>query len=165
MAKRTRRSTLADNRRARRQFTLGDRFEAGIVLTGAEVKSCRNGAVQLRDAYAAIRDGEVWLHNAHISAYTHATVGNAEPVRARKLLLHRREINRLAGKVRQKGLTLIPTRLYTRNGRIKCEIALAKGRQAKDKRDEKRKAIQMEETRDALRSRRRGKWAYSARSR
>ena len=157
MAKRAR-NTLADNRRARRTYTFGDRYEAGMVLTGAEVKSCRNGKIQLSDAYAAIKDGEVWLHNVHISPYTHATVGNAEPVRPRKLLLHRREINRLAGKVRQKGLTLIPTRVYTKNGRIKCEIALAKGRQLYDKRAAKRKAIEKDEARDAVARRRSRRW-------
>lgn len=150
--------TLADNRRARRLYALGNRFEAGLVLTGAEVKSCRNGKVQLSDAYASIRDGEAWLHNAHISQYSFATVGNADPVRTRKLLLHRREINRLQGKIRQKGFTLIPTRVYTRNGRIKCEIALAKGKQIYDKRDEKRKAIEKDEAREALLRRRARQW-------
>ena len=146
-------NTFADNRRARRLYDLQERFEAGMVLTGAEVKSCRQGKVQLSDAYAAIRDGEIWLRNAHISPYTHATVGNEDPVRARKLLMHRRQIDRLDGKVRQKGLTLIPTRVYAKNGRIKCEIALAKGRQLHDKRDAKRKAIEKEEARQALQRR------------
>lgn len=147
-------STLADNRRARRHYLLGDRFEAGIVLTGPEVKSCRNGRIHLNDAYAAINRGEVWLHNARISPYTHATLGNDDPVRPRKLLLHRRQIDRLEGKVRQKGLTLIPTRVYTSNRRIKCEIALARGKQSFDKRAEKRKAIEKEEAREALLGRR-----------
>ena len=151
-------NTLADNRRARRLYTLGDRYEAGMVLTGAEVKSCRNGKIQLSDSYAAVRDGEVWLHNVHISPYTYATVGNSDPVRPRKLLLHRREIRRLEGKVRQKGLTLIPTRVYTKNGRIKCEIALAKGRQLYDKRAEKRKAIEKDEAREAVARRRSRQW-------
>ena len=145
---------LADNRRARRLYALRDRFEAGIVLTGAEVKSCRNGKIQLSDAYAAIKDGEIWLFNAHISPYTHASIGNTEPVRPRKLLMHRREIDRLEGKIRQKGMTLIPTRVYTSNGRIKCEIALAKGRQLYDKRDAKRKAIEKDEARHAMLRRR-----------
>lgn len=146
-------NTFADNRRARRLYDLHERFEAGIVLTGAEVKSCRNGKVQLSDAYAAIKNGEIWLRNAHISPYTHATVGNEDPVRPRKLLMHRRQIDRLDGKVRQKGLTLIPTRVYAKNGRIKCEVALAKGRQLHDKRDAKRKAIEKEEARQALQRR------------
>ena len=146
--------TFADNRRGRRLYTLKDRFEAGIVLTGAEVKSCRNGKIQLSDAYAAIKGGEIWLLNAHISPYTHASIGNTEPVRARKLLMHRREIDRLEGKIRQKGMTLIPTRVYASNGRIKCEIALAKGRQLYDKRDAKRKAIEKDEARQAMLRRR-----------
>ncbi len=131
-------------------FELLERFEAGMVLTGAEVKSCRNGKIQLSDAYAAVKNGELWLHNAHISAYTHATVGNEEPVRPRKLLMHRREIDRIEGKIRQKGLTLVPTRIYPSNGRIKCEIALARGKQAHDKRAEKRKAIEESEAREAV---------------
>ncbi|MDE0106742.1 MAG: SsrA-binding protein SmpB [Bryobacterales bacterium] len=152
--KRSGSSVFAENRRARRMFTLQETVESGMVLTGAEVKSCRAGKIQLADAYATIRNGEIWLHNAHISAYTHATVGNAEPVRMRKLLLHRREIDRLAAKVQQKGLTLIPTKVYASNGRIKCEIALAKGKQLYDKRDEKRKAIEKDEAREAVRNRR-----------
>lgn len=147
-------NVFADNRRARRLFTIQETVESGMVLTGAEVKSCRAGRIQLSDAYATIRNGEIWLHNAHISAYTHATVGNAEPVRMRKLLLHRREIDRLATKVQQKGLTLIPTKVYASNGRIKCEIALAKGKQLYDKRDEKRKAIEKDEAIEAVRNRR-----------
>ena len=155
MPKRPGSNVFAENRRARRLFTLQETVESGMVLTGAEVKSCRAGKIQLADAYATIRNGEIWLHNAHISAYTHATVGNAEPVRMRKLLLHRREIDRLAAKVQQKGLTLIPTKVYASNGRIKCEIALAKGKQLYDKRDEKRKAIEKDEAREAVRNRRR----------
>lgn len=141
---------FAENRRARRQYELLDRYEAGMVLTGAEVKSCRNGKVQLSDAYAVVKNDEVWLQNLHISAYVHARIGNEEPVRPRKLLLHRKEIDKLAGKVRQKGLTLIPTRVYAKNGRIKCEIALAKGKQSHDKRDAKRKAVEEAEAREAV---------------
>ena len=155
MARKQRGGILADNRRARRLYTLLERFEAGMVLTGAEVKSCRNGRIQLSDAYATVKGGELWLHNAHISPYTHATIGNAEPVRPRKLLMHRREIDRIEGKTRTKGLTLVPTRVYTSNGRIKCEIALARGKQLHDKRDSKRKAIEEAEAREAVASRRR----------
>ncbi len=154
MAKRKGSSDFADNRRARRIFEILERFEAGIVLSGAEVKSCRNGKIQLSDAYAAVKNGEIWLHNAHISPYDHATIGNAEPVRPRKLLMHRKEIDRVQGKTRQKGLTLIPTRVYASNGRIKCEIALAKGKQLHDKRDAKRKAIEESEAREAVERRR-----------
>ena len=153
--KRSGSNVFADNRRARRLFTIQETVESGMVLTGAEVKSCRAGKIQLADAYATIRKGEIWLHNAHISAYAHATIGNAEPVRIRKLLLHRKEIDRLAAKVKQKGLTLIPTKVYASNGRIKCEIALAKGKQLYDKRDEKRKAIEEDEAREVVRNRRR----------
>ncbi len=153
--KRSGSNVFADNRRARRLFTIQETVESGMVLTGAEVKSCRAGKIQLADAYATIRRGEIWLHNAHISAYAHATIGNAEPVRVRKLLLHRKEIDRLAAKVKQKGLTLIPTKVYASNGRIKCEIALAKGKQLYDKRDEKRKAIEEDEAREVVRNRRR----------
>lgn len=148
------RNVFAENRRARRLFTLQETFESGMVLTGAEVKSCRAGKIQLADAYATVRNGEIWLHNAHISAYAHAMIGNAEPVRMRKLLMHRREIDRLAAKIQQKGLTLIPTKVYASKGRIKCEIALAKGKQLYDKRDEKRKAIEKDEAREAVRNRR-----------
>lgn len=154
MAKRRASGNLADNRRARRLFELFERFEAGIVLTGPEVKSCRAGRIALADAYAAVKNGELWLHNARISPYTHATIGSSEPVRPRKLLMHRREIDRIEGKARQKGLTLVPTRVYTSNSRIKCEIALAKGKRVHDKRDQKRKAIEKAEARDALLRRR-----------
>lgn len=154
MAKRKGSGDFADNRRARRIFEILERFEAGIVLSGAEVKSCRNGKIQLSDAYAAVKNGEIWLHNAHISPYDHATIGNAEPVRPRKLLMHRKEIDRVQGKTRQKGLTLIPTRVYASNGRIKCEIALARGKQLHDKRDAKRKAIEESEAREAVERRR-----------
>lgn len=150
MAKSANSTNFAENRRARRQYELMDRYEAGMVLTGAEVKSCRNGKVQLSDAYAVVKNDVVWLQNLHISAYVHAQIGNEEPVRARKLLLHRKEIDKIAGKVRQKGLTLIPTRVYAKNGRIKCEIALAKGKQAHDKRDAKRKAVEEAEAREAV---------------
>ena len=156
MAKRKRGSNLADNRRAKRQYEFLENFEAGIVLSGAEVKSCRAGRVHLADAYAGVNNGELWLHNVHISPYTHATIGNTEPVRRRKLLMHRREIDRIDRKIRTKGLTLVPTRVYTSNGRIKFEIALARGRRAYDKRDEKRQAIEKSEAREAL-ARRRGR--------
>ena len=153
VAKDSRSNTLADNRRAGRLYSILDRFEAGIVLTGAEVKSCRNGKVQLSDAYATVKNNELWLQNVHISAYSHARIEREEPVRPRKLLMHRREIDRIAGKVRQKGLTLIPTRVYTKDGRIKCEIALAKGKQVHDKRDAKRKALEEAEAREAAQRR------------
>ena len=150
MAKAAGKQTLADNRRARRLFSILDRFEAGIVLTGHEVKSCRNGKIQLSDAYAAVKNGELWLYNAHISAYSYARVDGTETVRPRKLLMHRREIDKLEVKTRQKGMTLIPTRIYTKDGRIKCEIAVAKGKQLHDKRHAKRKAVELAEARETV---------------
>lgn len=126
---------LADNRRARFKYHFLDTFEAGIVLTGSEVKSAKAGQVQLGDAYASLNKGEIWLHNAHISPYLQANRQNHEPMSVRKLLLHRAEIDRLVGKTREKGQTLIPTKVYLKNGRIKVEIALAKGKQDHDKRE------------------------------
>ena len=127
---------IADNRRARFDYDLLERFEAGIVLQGTEVKSLRGGKLNLGDSYCTIdRDGAVYLIDAHISAYTHGTHANHDPLRTRKLLLGRGEIRRLAQRVREKGLTLIPTRVYLKNGWVKVEIALAKGRKKYDKRE------------------------------
>jgi SsrA-binding protein len=127
---------IADNRRARFDYDLLERFEAGIVLQGTEVKSLRNGKLNLGDSYCVIeRDGEVYLKDAHISPYSHGTHANHEPLRTRKLLLNRGEIRRLAQRVREKGLTLIPTRVYLKKGWVKVEIALAKGRKKYDKRE------------------------------
>ena len=125
---------IADNRRARHDYQLLDRFEAGIVLTGTEVKSLRDGRATLAQAYADVRDGEAWLHGAEISTYDQGNRANHEPTRPRKLLLHRREIDRLYGQVREKGLTLVPTRLYFKDGRVKVELALARGKDVRDKR-------------------------------
>src|SRR5919205_2974567 len=125
---------IAENRRARHDYHLLERFEAGIVLTGTEVKSLRDGRVQLQQAYADVRDGEVWLVGAHIAEYGHGNVANHDPDRDRKLLLHRREIASLIGKVRERGLTLVPTRLYFKDGRAKVEVALARGKERRDKR-------------------------------
>src|SRR5438552_18689332 len=111
-----------------------DRFEAGVVLTGTEVKSARSGKVQLRDAYAAIEGNEAWLLNAHISQYAYGNRENHPPVRNRKLLLHRREIDKLLGKTREKGLSLIPTKMYLKGGVVKCELALARGKKQLEKR-------------------------------
>jgi SsrA-binding protein len=126
---------LSDNRKARFDYHLLDRFEAGISLEGTEVKASRNGKLQLRDGYAEIVNGEAWLVNVHISQYTHASSFNHDPERRRKLLLHRREIDKLQHKTREKGLTLIPTKVYLKNGKIKCEIAIAKGKRQYDKRE------------------------------
>jgi SsrA-binding protein len=125
---------VATNRRASHRYHLLDRWEAGLVLTGTEVKALRGGKAQLKDGYAALRDGEVWLHNVHIPPYAPASRENHEPERPRKLLMHRHEIERLIGKTREKGLTLVPTRLYFSGGRAKVEIALARGKDVGDKR-------------------------------
>jgi len=125
---------IADNRRARHDYHLLDRHEAGLVLTGTEVKSLRDGRATLAQAYAEVRDGEAWLLGLEIATYDHGNRANHEPTRARKLLLHRREIDRLYGQVKEKGLTLVPTRLYFKDGRVKVELALARGRDVRDKR-------------------------------
>src|SRR5919205_54755 len=125
---------VAENRKARHDYHLLDRFEAGIVLTGTEVKALREGRVRLQQAYADVRDGEVWLVGAHIAQYGHGNIANHDPDRDRKLLLHRREIASLIGKVRERGLTLVPTRLYFKDGRAKVELALARGKERADKR-------------------------------
>jgi SsrA-binding protein len=125
---------IADNRRARYEYELLDRVEAGLVLTGTEVKSLREGRVMLPQAYAEIRDGEAWLFGMSIATYDKGGLANHDPDRARKLLLHRREIDSLYGKVREQGLTLVPTRLYFKNGRVKIEIAVGRGKHTRDKR-------------------------------
>jgi SsrA-binding protein len=126
---------VATNRQASFRFNLLERYETGIVLTGTEVKSLRDGGVQMKDSYATIDDGEVWLRNLHISPYANAARDNHEPERPRKLLLHRREIERLVGKVAERGLTLVPTRIYFSEGRAKVELALASGKDRFDKRE------------------------------
>src|SRR5919106_539950 len=125
---------IATNRQARYRYTFLETWEAGLVLMGTEVKALREGKAQIKDGYATVRDGEVWLHNVHIPPYGPAARENHEPERSRKLLMHRNEIERLIGKTREKGLTLIPTRLYFRDGRAKVEVALAKGKDVGDKR-------------------------------
>ena len=127
---------VATNRRARHKFELLDPVEAGIVLQGSEVKSLREGKASINEAYAAIDRGELWLRGAHIPPYLPAARENHEPERPRKLLLHRREIERLIGKTAERGLTLIPTRIYFKGPRAKVEIALAKGKEARDRRRE-----------------------------
>jgi SsrA-binding protein len=134
---------VATNRQASYRFDLIDRIECGVVLEGTEVKSLRGGAAQLKDGYAAIRDGELWLHNVHIPPYGPAARDNHDPERPRKLLAHRREIDRLAGRVQERGLTLVPTRIYFSGPRAKVEIALARGKDRFDKRE----AIKARETR------------------
>jgi len=126
--------TITDNRRARHDYQLLERLEAGIALTGTEVKSLRNGRATLAQAYAEVRDGEAWLVGLEIATYDQGNRANHEPTRPRKLLLHRREIDSLYGKVREKGLTIVPTRLYFKDGRVKVELAVARGKEQRDKR-------------------------------
>jgi SsrA-binding protein len=126
---------VATNRQASFRFNLLDRVEAGVVLQGTEVKSLREGKAQLKDGYATVDEGEVWLHNVHIPPYKPAARENHEPERPRKLLLHRKQIDRLVGEVAQRGLTLVPTRIYFKDGRAKIEIALAQGKDRFDKRE------------------------------
>jgi SsrA-binding protein len=126
---------LSDNRSAGHNYHLLDRFEAGLVLTGTEVKAAKSGKIQLKESYAEVTGGEAWLLNAHISEYSHGNIMNHAPVRKRKLLLHRAEIDKLHAEIREKGLTVVPTRLYLKNGRIKIEIAVAKGKKMHDKRE------------------------------
>lgn len=127
---------IADNRKARHDYHLEDTIEAGLVLTGTEVKSLRLGRVNLRDSYAEVRSGEAFLVNAHISPYEQGNRFNHEPRRTRKLLLHRQEIRRLAARVAERGYTLVPLRMYWQSGRAKVEIALARGKREFDKRDD-----------------------------
>ena len=127
---------IAENRRARHEYELLDRYEAGLVLTGTEVKSLRDGRVTLQRAFGDLRGLEVWLVGAHIPEYAQGNLANHEPDRDRKLLLHRREIASLVGKVQEKGLTLVPTKLYWKDGRVKVELALARGKATRDRRRE-----------------------------
>jgi SsrA-binding protein len=144
---------IATNRQARHRFHFLETWEAGLVLTGTEVKSLREGKAQIKDGYASVRDSEVWLHNVHIPPYGPASRENHEPERSRKLLMHRREIERLIGKTRQKGLTLVPTRIYFRDGRAKVEIALAKGKDVGDKRQAIKEREMKREMERAIRAR------------
>jgi SsrA-binding protein len=125
---------IVDNRRARHDYELLERIEAGLVLTGTEVKSLRDGRVRLAQAYAEVRDGELWLVGSHISVYDQGNRANHDPDRDRKLLVHRRELDSLYGKVRERGLTLVPTRLYWKDGKAKVELAVARGKERIDKR-------------------------------
>ena len=141
---------LSDNRQASHNYFLSDRIEAGIALTGTEVKAAKTGKVQLKDAYAEVAGNEAWLVNAHISQYSHGNRENHEPVRRRKLLLHREEIDKLQTKTREKGLTVIPTRLYLKGGLIKCELAVGRGKKFHDKREAERKREAQEEAKAAI---------------
>jgi SsrA-binding protein len=145
---------IAENRRARHDYHLLECFEAGLVLTGTEVKSLRQGQATLQRAFADLRDGELWLVGAHIPEYAQGNVANHDPDRDRKLLLHRRQIDSLLGKVRERGLTLVPTKLYFKDGRAKVEIALARGKEARDKRRDIAERDARRQMERALKSRR-----------
>ena len=145
---------ILDNRRARHDFQLLDRFEAGIQLTGTEVKSLREGRVEAKRAYADIRGGEVWLIGIHIAPYEQAAIDAHDPDRDRKLLLHRREIESLTGKIKERGFTLVPTRIYFKDGRAKVELALARGKDTVDKRRDIAKRDADRDMQRALKSRR-----------
>ena len=146
--------TIAENRRARHDYQLLERVEAGLVLTGTEVKSLRDGRVTLAHAFADIREGEAWLHGVEIAIYDHGNRANHEPTRPRKLLLHRREIDSLYGMVREKGLTIVPTRLYFKDGKAKIELAVARGKEQRDKRRDVAERDARRQVERALKSRR-----------
>lgn len=141
---------LSDNRSAGHNYHLLEKYEAGIQLSGTEVKAAKTGKVQLKESYADIQDNEAWLLNAHISEYSHGNRENHEPMRKRKLLLHRQEIDKLQGKVKEKGLALVPTKLYLKNGKIKLEFAVARGKKLHDKRESERAREQQDEARRTM---------------
>lgn len=150
--------TVATNRRARHEYEILETFEAGLVLRGTEVKSLRAGQVTFKDAYATVRNDEIWLVGCHISPYSHGTDANHDPERDRKLLLHAREIARLGGKTAERGLTLVPLRVYFKRGRAKLELALARGKKLHDKRSALREREVRREMDRAVRAVRRGQW-------
>jgi SsrA-binding protein len=146
---------LAANRSVFHEYHISDKYEAGIALTGTEVKSVMGGRVQLKESYVAIRDGEAWLFNAHISPYSHGNRENHEPLRTRKLLLHKREIARLDDAAAKQGMTLVATRAYLKNGRIKLEVGVARGKKMYDKRETEMRRTVDRETRAQLKERNR----------
>jgi len=141
---------LSENRAAGHNYHLLDRYEAGMVLLGTEVKAAKMGKIQLKEAYAEVDSGEAWLVNAHISEYSHGNIMNHPPVRKRKLLLHKSEIEKLQTETREKGLTLVPTKLYLKTGRIKVEIAVGKGKKFHDKRESERAKEMQAEAKAAM---------------
>jgi SsrA-binding protein len=147
-------ASIAENRKAFHDFHLLETFEAGLVLLGTEVKAIREGRVNLRDSFARVEDGEIYLYNVNISPYSHRGYANHEPLRPRKLLLHKSEIKKLIGKTVEKGMTLVPTRLYFKDGRVKVAVSLAKGKQLYDKRETERRREADRETRAAVKARR-----------
>lgn len=145
--------SLVSNRAAYYEYHISDKYEAGIALTGTEVKSVLAGRVQLKDSYVAVRDGEAWLFNAHISPYSHGNRENHDPERPRKLLLHRREISKLEQSTTVQGMTLVVTRIYIKNGRVKLEVGVAKGKKLYDKRETEMRRTVDRETRAQLKER------------
>lgn len=145
---------IATNREAYYHFHILETFEAGLQLVGTEVKSLREGRINLKDAYAIVKDGEGWLLNAHISPYSHGNRQNHDPLRSRKLLLHKAELRKLFNFIQEKGLTLVPTKLYFKNGRVKVEIGVAKGKKLYDKRETEQKRTVERETRAMMKERR-----------
>ena len=144
---------LAANRAAFYNYHISDKYEAGVALLGTEVKSVLDGRVQLKEAYVSVRDGEAWLFNAHISPYSHGNRENHDPLRTRKLLLHRREIDKLDEAAAKDGMTLVPTRVYFKNGRIKLEVGVARGKKLYDKRETELRRTVERETRAQLKER------------
>src|SRR5689334_224041 len=147
-------SNIAENRKAFHDFHLLESFEAGIVLLGTEVKAIREGRVNLRDSFARVEDGQVYLHNVNISPYSHRGYADHEPLRRRKLLLHRDEIRKLTGRTVEKGMTLVPVRMYFKDGRVKVAVSLAKGKKEYDKRETIKRRETDRETRAAVKQRR-----------
>jgi SsrA-binding protein len=146
---------IADNRKAHHDYHLLETFEAGVALLGTEVKSIREGGANLRDSFARIEGGEVWIYNVHISPYRNRGYSDHDPTRRRKLLLHRSEIRKLIGKTVERGMTLVPVRMYLKNGRVKIAVSLAKGKKAHDKRETIKRRETERETRAAIKERRR----------
>ena len=146
--------SIAENRKAFHDYHILETFEAGVALLGTEVKSIRGGNVNLRDSFARVEDGEVWIYNVHISPYSNRGYVDHEPTRRRKLLLHKQEIRKLIGKTVERGMTLVPTRLYYKDGRIKVALGLAKGKKAHDKRETIKRREADRETRAAVKERR-----------
>jgi SsrA-binding protein len=142
------------NRQAFHNYHILETIEAGMVLLGTEIKSIREGKVNLKDSYGLVKNGEVWLLNCHISPYSHGNRMNHDPLRTRKLLLHRSEIRKLVGKTTERGMTLVPIKIYFQNGKAKCEIALAKGKKLFDKRETEKRKTAERETRQAIKERR-----------
>jgi SsrA-binding protein len=144
---------LSDNRSAGHNYLLSERMEAGLVLTGTEVKAARDGKIQLKDAFGEVIGNEAWLVNAHIAKYSHGNIMNHEPVRRRKLLLHRQEIGKLLQKTREKGLSVVPTKIYLKNGLIKVELAIGRGKKLHDKRESEREREMRAEAQAGMRRR------------